>query len=317
MYTDLASLIPSAPIYPHDVVCQEILSCKEKNIRDEINLRRFLTSEQWPIPLQDFFINSENDIYSRYFIYDDSGSMALQDGNILVGTNIVRCSRWQELHQTIDFQMRLCKAGLINAKFIFLNLGTFSLGCDFNYIDNFIAQFKKLYGGGTPLCSVINQIIQEMQKISIPPNKKIEIVICTDGLASDGDVGQLIFHLVKSYPVKVVIRLCTDEDRVVNYWNRLDSDLELGLDIIDDFMSEAKEVYKVNSKICYPKCLHQMREFGVTDMLLDLIDEQEYNEFELETYSSLFNSNPKRKFYCTVEKRQRNIVKRQSTCTVS
>ena len=45
-------------------------------------------------------------------------------------------------------------------------------------------------------------------------------------------------------PVWVVIRLCTDEDKMVNYWNGIDNEIELNMDVIDDPLGEAGEIHR-------------------------------------------------------------------------
>ena len=44
-------------------------------------------------------------------------------------------------------------------------------------------------------------------------------------------------------PVWVVIRLCTDEDKMVNYWNGIDNEIELNMDVIDDPLGESEEIH--------------------------------------------------------------------------
>lgn len=40
----------------------------------------------------------------------------------------------------------------------------------------------------------------------------------------------------------VILRLCTSEDKVVNYWNNIDQQLELDIDVLDDPYGDAKQV---------------------------------------------------------------------------
>ena len=102
--------------------------------------------------------------------------------------------------------------------------------------------------------------------------QKAVIVIATDGESSDGDV-TVAMRPLQSLPVHVVIRLCTDNERVCNYWNSIDSQLEVQLDVLDDLTSEATEVNRVNPWVTYAEPLHRLREFGVPLREMDLIDE--------------------------------------------
>ena len=49
---------------------------------------------------------------------------------------------------------------------------------------------------------------------------------------------------LQQLPVWVVIRLCTDEDRMVDYWNSVDGEIELNMDVIDDPNGEAREIHE-------------------------------------------------------------------------
>jgi hypothetical protein len=54
-------------------------------------------------------------------------------------------------------------------------------------------------------------------------NGKVVVVIATDGESSDGPLAPEMAKL-KDLPVHVVVRLCTDEEQICNYWNSIDSE---------------------------------------------------------------------------------------------
>lgn len=71
----------------------------------------------------------------------------------------------------------------------------------------------------------------------------------------------------------VIIRLCTDEAKVVNYWNNIDSQLEIQIDVIDDPLGEAKQINAINGWLVYAEPIHRIREFGASMVEFDILDE--------------------------------------------
>merc|ERR1712224_817597 len=150
--------------------------------------------------------------------------------------------------------------------------------------------------GVTPLSDHVREIrsnVMAMKDQLSEMGQKVVIVLATDGLPSNpyGVSGQTeltefknAIRSLEGLPVWIVIRLCTDEDQVVEFYNKLDSDLELSLEVIDDFTGEAEEVYEHNPWLNYALPLHRIREMGFSHKLFDLLDERQLTKDELHAF---------------------------------
>ena len=78
-----------------------------------------------------------------------------------------------------------------------------------------------------------------------------------------------------------------DDDRVVEYWNSIDEDLELDMDVLDDLEGEAAEVNEAQPWLTYGAPLHRLREWGTCNKMFDLLDERPLAQHELPGFASL------------------------------
>lgn len=254
------------------------------SVFNEYGAREYLTAKKWPPGLQNAAARTIGKFPIRFMIIDDSGSMGASDGNRLLhqgGKSVMQPStRWKELVDIVKFQAGLAKAANALTEFRLLNnaapvvVGNPDDNASYQHLNQVIDTSGP--SGATPLCRHIREItaqIQAMEPQLRANGHKAAVIICTDGEASDGDVAAALRPL-HNLPVWVVLRLCTDESKVVDYWNNIDGQLELELDILDDLVSEAKEVAKVNKWFTYGEPLHMLRQFGVSVKELDMLDEK-------------------------------------------
>lgn len=250
---------------------------------DEDSTRRYLTKHNWPSSLQNVFIKGCQRFPVRYFIVDDSGSMAKNDGHRRIengnANKLVPCSRWAEVTDALRFHAGLAEAVGIPTEFRLLNgappmivgEGTDD-GAAYKQLNEILDRSP---GGATPLCRHVSEVIDRLKAVEdrLRANaQKAVIIIMTDGDASDGNMAEAM-ALLENLPVWVVVRLCTDEEDIGTYWNSIDQQLELEIDVLDDLVGEAKEVHKHNKWLTYGEPLHRLREWGVQVKEMDLIDE--------------------------------------------
>eukprot|EP00814_Leptocylindrus_danicus_P010866 CAMPEP_0116017310 /NCGR_PEP_ID=MMETSP0321-20121206/7971_1 /TAXON_ID=163516 /ORGANISM="Leptocylindrus danicus var. danicus, Strain B650" /LENGTH=434 /DNA_ID=CAMNT_0003487477 /DNA_START=390 /DNA_END=1694 /DNA_ORIENTATION=- len=252
----------------------------------------------------------------RIWVVDNSGSMTERDGNRVVpqGQSIVSvpCSRWEEICDTVQYHANM--AATLNSPTIFrlLNdpgsrIGPQQFGIaeeGEEYINDDLRLMRSVMnkaqpGGVTPLTKHILEIQQGLHQLApqlVSEGKRAVVILATDGLPTDEEgyggpeITNEFMAALKSLeglPVWVVIRLCTDEPMVTEFYNKLDDKLELSLEVLDDYAGEAHEIHVHNRWLNYGLPLHRLRELGFHDRVMDMIDERPLTKGEIAIFCSV------------------------------
>jgi len=264
-------------------------------------------------------LNSNKEVFAmRYWVIDNSSSMRINDGQKLVSNGgktaprSINCSRWDEVKECVEYHVQLAALLDIPTNFRLLNhpgshVGTqqFSVACSGSNksdidMQNALRVMKNTRPGGcTPLTTHILDIyyeIRDMLPALRSTGQRVVIVLATDGLptnergvCNEGTKAEFVraFKKLEELPVWVVIRLSTDEDNIVQFYDKLDQQLELDLDLLDDYSAEAKEVVSKNPWLNYSLPLHRLREMGYQQRIMDQIDERQLTKSELRDYCCL------------------------------
>ena len=156
-------------------------------------------------------------------------------------------------------------------------------------LDTLLATMMTDPTGRTPLCGHLKYVHDQIvaQSATLQRNgQKAVLVIATDGVSTDGDLAEML-RTFEHLPVWVVVRLCTDEDEIVEYWNNIDSEIEVDMDVLDDIEGEAKEVIAFNPWLNYSIPLHRAREWGMHKKAFDLLDERLLTSGEMRELATL------------------------------
>ena len=231
-------------------------------------------------------------------LLDNSGSMNHGDGSRLIpgkpGACPTKktCTRWEELANMAASMSEL--AGSLGARtdFHLLNRpstmpqfvtvaaggGSDALQMDAQMdVPTFQRAIRQVSpSGSTPLTESIVNIISLVAPAADrlrAHGQEVVVTIATDGLPNDKRSFQQALRQLQALPTWVVVRLCTDDDVVVDYWNELDGSLEVSLEVLDDEEGEAKEIASFNRWLTYAPVLHNARCFGLRNRLFDLVDE--------------------------------------------
>lgn len=248
----------------------------------------------------------------RIYLLDNSGSTTKWDGKVLDEDAVSRrCSlrqttRWEEICTLARDHARWNLAVGTPCEFLLLNSRYRAAGDpivpdrDSLRVDGArgseAEQLQRLAAflqhneprGVTPLADRLEDIgaivDANLRELALR-NQVVFVVVVTDGLptsrfsgeSTQKDRADMVVAMKRLFalgPVHMVIRLCTDEDETIEFYNAIDRDEELPLDILDDIGGEAAEVdSKRNGWFAYSPLIHRIREAGTLCSIFDDIDE--------------------------------------------
>ena len=185
--------------------------------------------------------------YEIVLLCDDSGSMSniVDDNKDPFGRKI---TRWDELKNSVSIIVEIASTLDKNGLDIyFLNRGPVYNVSSFQQVQTV---FQYPPNGYTPLVFALDRIFKE-KEMQIK-EKKLLLIIATDGQPTDnqGNINIIDFlNKLKNRPKNIFVSImaCTDDEKSIGYLNKIDRDVP-GIDTIDDYRSEFKEVQKYNGK---------------------------------------------------------------------
>lgn len=249
---------------------------------------------------------------SRVWLLDNSSSMRVRDSHIgrgKSGGTIERFDdvrRWEELQDCVAFHSKMASRVWLPSKYWLVNYSgqTENLSLCWGTtkdIPSEMSQIKKvmtrqaLDQSQCPLATLVHGLTKKVAKDADALNaqdKHVIAVICTQGLSTDDEGRSAMREFrqelssLSKLPVKVIVRLCTDDDRVVDAFNTMDATFD-SVDVLDDFWGEAMEVKLHNPWLIYSYGLHRLRESGLAPEIMDDLDERPFTLDEIHQFCTL------------------------------
>jgi hypothetical protein len=186
--------------------------------------------------------------------YDDNPKVVESRDNV---------TRWHEVLDCVSFHSYMASKCWIRTKMWLVNADDkdghkFSLCCASpEDVPDEMSRLKSALKHATlaqdqcPLTAQVHKMIDIISPMASALNakdQKITVVICTQGLPTDehGTSSRTVqqdflskLKALSKLPVKIIIRLCTDNDSAKDVYNKLDGRME-PLDVLDDYWGEVR-----------------------------------------------------------------------------
>jgi len=156
--------------------------------------------------------------------------------------------------------------------------------------------------GVTPIAERLRKIEARVARDGanfVRSGQKVVLVIVTDGAPTSTDSNhsgpaqreELVKELMnfsRRLPVSVVVRLCTEDASIMDFYGRVRDELELQMKVIGDLTREARRIHQVgNNSLVYSPLIHMIREGGAPVQILGLLDERRLDATEIVVVAQL------------------------------
>jgi hypothetical protein len=152
------------------------------------------------------------------------------------------------------------------------------------------AILDKRPSGRTPICRHVRAVIEQFRKIEsglIQNDQTALMIILTDGESSDGDVVNVLRHFENRPNMHVVIRVATKDKAIVEYWHNVSSQLNANITILDNLKDAARGSQQSNAWLTYCEPIHRLREFGIAQPEIDVLDQRRLSRKEIKAITEL------------------------------
>jgi hypothetical protein len=238
-------------------------------------LRHYVDGLRLPTGFLTAILQAYKSIDSRLWLMENSSSMKICDRyRAKIDSKLEHIeredgySRWIELVQTVDFHVKMSARCWIPTKFWLVNDPGPSVGPQrFNVAFGMTSDVKtertvaldimervRLDTDHNPLTRQLRKIEKRVREDAprlMAANKVVTVVLCTQGRQTDeyGNEGSAVMkefvdslEALSKLPVKIVVRLCTDDEKATDFFNKIDGKLK-SVDVLDDYWGEAVSLY--------------------------------------------------------------------------
>lgn len=190
------------------------------------------------------------------------------------------CSRWEAISSAAKSIAYLADASETPAEFRLLNLnkqkvvlvGQSNDGGE--SLARALALLSEAPRADSPICKAVNEVVTKMKAMEEElrmNEKKALLIILTDGASSDGDIVAALKQL-EDMPIQIIVRVATDDNVVIEYWNDVNTAIDINVLMLEELEHEGAQIEEMNSWLTYGPALQRAREYGVVLPFLDNAD---------------------------------------------